>query len=70
MAASDIADALGVKPSAVSNWRSRYQDFPEPITSVAREHTPLWLKGDIAAWYRGRIAASDVFIIDPGFIKE
>ena len=36
LSASDIADLAGVSPSAVSNWRKRYVDFPEPIGSAGR----------------------------------
>ena len=34
LSASDIADLAGVSPSAVSNWRKRYVDFPAPIDSA------------------------------------
>ena len=36
LSASDIADLAGVSPSAVSNWRKRYVDFPAPIDSTGR----------------------------------
>ena len=39
LSASDIADLAGVSPSAVSNWRKRYRDFPQPI-----EHSGRWLR--------------------------
>ena len=31
----DIAELAGVRPSAVSNWRKRYTDFPSPVDSLA-----------------------------------
>ncbi|MFP6702683.1 MAG: N-6 DNA methylase, partial [Planctomycetaceae bacterium] len=48
LSSSDIADLAGVSPSAVSNWRKRYVDFPEPIDSAGR-----WARfdgGEVRAW--------------------
>ena len=56
LSASDIADLAGVSPSAVSNWRKRYHDFPQPI-----EHSGRWLRyrsDQVRAWLEthGRMA--------------
>ena len=32
---SQIAELAGVRPSAVSNWRKRFDDFPQPIETAA-----------------------------------
>ncbi len=48
LSASDIADLAGVSPSAVSNWRKRYHDFPQPI-----EHSGRWFRyrsDQVRAW--------------------
>ncbi|MBT7694558.1 MAG: N-6 DNA methylase [Gemmatimonadales bacterium] len=48
LSASDIADLAGVSPSAVSNWRKRYSDFPVPIDSAGR-----WTRfrgAEVRAW--------------------
>ena len=48
LSASDIADLAGVSPSAVSNWRKRYSDFPAPIDSAGR-----WTRfrgAEVRAW--------------------
>ena len=48
LSASDIADLAGVSPSAVSNWRKRYSDFPVPIDSGGR-----WTRfhgAEVRAW--------------------
>ena len=56
LSASDIADLAGVSPSAVSNWRKRYHDFPQPI-----EHSGRWFRyrsDQVRAWLEthGRMA--------------
>ncbi len=55
LSASDIADLAGVSPSAVSNWRKRYVDFPAPIDSAGR-----WTRfrgAEVRAW----LVANDKF---------
>ena len=37
---------------AVSVYRSRYADFPEPAVNKGR--CELWLRADIETWLRGR----------------
>lgn len=48
LAPSDIADLAGVSRAAVSNWRKRMSDFPEPVGGNASK--PLFAASDIAAW--------------------
>ncbi|WP_445442788.1 N-6 DNA methylase [Clavibacter sp. km1a] len=45
---SDIADLAGVSRAAVSNWRKRIPDFPEPSGGTANR--PLFATSDIEAW--------------------
>lgn len=48
LAPSDIADLAGVSRAAVSNWRKRLSDFPEPTEGTASK--PLFAAKDIEAW--------------------
>lgn len=69
VAASDIADWFKVKPSAISNWKQRYDSFPKPIAIVARGKVALWLREDIAVWYRQRISTGDELVVPPGMLS-
>ncbi len=48
VAALDIARIAGVGRAAVSNWRRRYPDFPQPVGGSAS--SPLFSLGDIENW--------------------
>lgn len=48
LAPSDIADLAGVSRAAVSNWRKRMNDFPQPTGGSASK--PLFAASDIAEW--------------------
>src|SRR4051812_42915011 len=48
LAPSDIADLAGVSRAAVSNWRKRMSDFPDPVGGNASK--PLFAASDIAEW--------------------
>ncbi|WP_144761823.1 N-6 DNA methylase [Curtobacterium sp. 9128] len=48
LAPSDIADLAGVSRAAVSNWRKRMSDFPEPTEGSANK--PLFAAKDVEAW--------------------
>lgn len=50
--AADVARLAGVGRAAVSNWRRRYEDFPEPVAGTAS--SPLFSLADIEAWLRGQ----------------
>jgi hypothetical protein len=48
VAAYDIARLAGVGRAAVSNWRRRYPDFPEPVAGSAA--SPLYQLSEVEAW--------------------
>lgn len=48
MTAAAIARLAGVGRAAVSNWRARYQDFPEPISETGK--SPLFSRAEVEAW--------------------
>lgn len=48
VAAGDIARLAGVGRAAVSNWRRRFADFPEPIGGSAA--SPLYRLADVERW--------------------
>ena len=49
--ASEVAHLGGVQPSAVSNWRKRYADFPRPV-GTAPSRGDLFNRADIEQWLR------------------
>ncbi len=48
--AADIARLAGVGRAAVSNWRRRYPDFPQPVGGPAT--SPTFALADVEAWLR------------------
>ena len=51
--ATEAATLLGLnRRTSVSVYRSRYEDFPEPV--VEKSRCLLWLRADIEAWAKGR----------------
>ena len=48
--AGDIARLAGVGRAAVSNWRRRHEDFPEPVGGTTS--SPLFSLPEIAVWLR------------------
>jgi predicted DNA-binding transcriptional regulator AlpA len=54
--AQGVAEMLGLKGAgrAVSVYRSRYDDFPEPVIDLGRGRPMLWLRADVEAWAAGR----------------
>lgn len=57
---SQIAAMLGVAPSAVSNWKKRHKDFPEPIFVAPTTQGPpisLYDVEKVLAWYEERFGA-------------
>ncbi|SFI88467.1 N-6 DNA Methylase [Streptosporangium canum] len=46
--AADIARLAGVGRAAVSNWRRRHDDFPEPVGGTAT--SPAFALGEIRTW--------------------
>lgn len=47
---TEIAKIAGVKIAAVSNWKRRYDSFPEPIAILALGE--VYLKSDIMTWLK------------------
>ncbi|MEV7226963.1 N-6 DNA methylase [Polymorphospora sp. NPDC051019] len=48
VAANDIARLAGVGRAAVSNWRRRFPDFPEPVGGTSA--SPLYSLADMESW--------------------
>jgi len=48
----EIAEAAGVSPSAVANWRKRSADFPRPVADL--KSGPVFLKRDVQVWLKRR----------------
>src|SRR5437764_14302577 len=55
---TQIAALAGVGRAAVSNWRRRYPDFPQPAGGTV--NSPLFDWGEVEAWLaaNGRTAAN------------
>lgn len=47
--AVELADMLGVRQSAIYEWRTRHASFPEPIT-VLGEKMLIWSKESVRVW--------------------
>jgi hypothetical protein len=62
---SDIAEMVGVSRQVISNWRSRYADFPDPRAVL--KAGPAFARRDIEIWLRqrGKQIADDVAVDDP-----
>lgn len=57
--AGEVAVLLGLaRRQAVSTYRRRYADFPEPIVDKNSGKCSLWRRQDIEAWARttGRLS--------------
>ncbi|NKZ00073.1 N-6 DNA methylase [Nocardiopsis alborubida] len=48
VSSADIARIAGVKPTAVSNWRRRHDDFPRPVGGTDR--SPRFDLGQVEEW--------------------
>lgn len=52
---TDVASLIGVtSPKAVSVYRSRYDDFPEPVVEKGSGRCVLWRRQDVEAWVKAR----------------
>lgn len=49
---AEIAKLSGVTPQAVTNWRRRHADFPEPLAEL--KSGPVWWNIDIVRWLKER----------------
>jgi hypothetical protein len=55
---SQVAELAGVRPSAVSNWRKRFVDFPEPMGSTTGGRDVFSLDA-VETWLAGHNRLSD-----------
>ena len=53
IATKDIATLVGVRISAVSNWRQRHADFPQPLFELAGGEVPVYSRRAMLAWLYG-----------------
>lgn len=52
---TEVAEILGLSSArAVSVYRSRYEDFPEPVVAKAKGRLLLWRRQDIGPWATAR----------------
>ncbi|WP_285496453.1 N-6 DNA methylase [Actinomadura sp. NBRC 104425] len=58
MTPADIARLAGVGRAAVSNWRRRHDDFPQPVAGTAA--SPAFSLAEVEAWLReqGKLAGA------------
>ncbi|WP_319019048.1 N-6 DNA methylase [Microbispora sitophila] len=56
--AADIARLAGVGRAAVSNWRRRHDDFPEPVGGTST--SPAFSLAEIREWLRGHAEGRDL----------
>ncbi|MBB2909876.1 hypothetical protein FHS43_001122 [Streptosporangium becharense] len=60
--AGDIARLAGVGRAAVSNWRRRHEDFPQPVGGTAS--SPLFSLPEVAVWLRANGKSFEVSLGD------
>ncbi|MEU4835184.1 N-6 DNA methylase [Streptosporangium sp. NPDC023615] len=60
--AGDIARLAGVGRAAVSNWRRRHEDFPQPVGGTAS--SPLFSLPEVAGWLRANGKSFEVSLGD------
>lgn len=47
---SEIGEMAGVSRQTVTNWRARYEDFPEPVADL--KATPVFVAVVVRAWLK------------------
>ena len=48
---TEVAELLGLSSNrAVSTYRQRYTDFPEPVVEKPSKMCVLWRRQDVEAW--------------------
>ncbi|MCQ0014142.1 hypothetical protein [Actinomadura madurae] len=57
MTAADIARLAAVGRAAVSNWRRRHDDFPQPVGGTAA--SPTFSLAEVEDWLRGQGKLAD-----------
>lgn len=55
---ADIARIAGVRPSAVSNWRRRHDDFPKPVSGTGKN--PRFGLAEVEEWLRQEGKTADI----------
>jgi hypothetical protein len=55
---ADIARIAGVRPSAVSNWRRRHEDFPRPVSGT--DKNPRFGLAEIEAWLHAQGKTTEI----------
>lgn len=57
--ADEVAEILGLSSrGAVSVYRKRYEDFPEPVLIRQSGRCQFWLRQTVEAWIQGRQESS------------
>jgi hypothetical protein len=59
VSSTEIALMFGFAPSAISNHKKRFPNFPKPVTSDDRGR-PLYSRKAILAWYRDKPVAAEL----------
>jgi predicted DNA-binding transcriptional regulator AlpA len=55
--AHEVAALLGLShPNSVHGYLRRYTDMPRPVLALGRNRPQLWLRPDVEAWTRDRLA--------------
>lgn len=49
---NEIADIAKVTRQAVTNWRARFADFPQPVAEL--KAGPVFKRSQVRAWLRRR----------------
>ena len=62
IASADIARLAGVGRAAVSNWRRRFADFPEPVGGSAS--SPLYRLADVEQWLADHGRSAEITPLD------
>ncbi len=62
VSASEIAKMTGFSPSAVSNWRVRHEDFPDPVGEGP--HGDRFNLGSVVAWLERADKKYDLSVIE------
>ncbi|MFC5947046.1 N-6 DNA methylase [Pseudonocardia lutea] len=62
VASADIARLAGVGRAAVSNWRRRFPDFPEPVGGTAS--SPLYRLADVERWLAAHGRSAEITPMD------
>jgi chromosome partitioning protein len=47
---AEIADLAKVSKQAVTNWRSRYSNFPQPVQNL--QSGPVWDREKVETWIK------------------